>query len=277
MSRKIVISLCAALAVFAFGTMTVEQASGATMKITGRSFKEGFLAIYGFPSAAVPKAEEPVGGGLGLNFGFGQNMLFKAGGGYNPSEPLSFTLKTSGLETKACDSWIGGTLMSNHTGKNAPLSFGIEFADFQCSKANTGALPQSYADTQDQKWISEICAPGAKECRPEPLHEVSGLEEATVKIEHVAFDLGPGIVVQGAVWGKWENGAAGKPPCIKLQNMPAAAPQDQNLMVSESNNAGVKVGEVASVVSGKACLFSANNDWVTQSEKTEPAIEIANE
>jgi hypothetical protein len=268
MSRKIVISLCAALALFAFGTMTVGQASGANMVVIQP--KESMLAIYGNP----PK-EGPVGWGLGRNFGFGQNMLFKAGGGIG--KPLFF--KIGALESKACVSEIGGTLMSNNTGKNNPLSFGIEFADFQCNKLNTGALVPAYADTQDQKWIAEICAPGALECRVEPLHNQKELEkEESVKVEHVAINVGPGLVLQGAVWGKWKNGAAGKPPCIELQSKPKEAPADQTLMVTQTNNpVEIPVGTVVTEVGGEACLLSANNDWVSQSEKTEPAIEILNE
>jgi hypothetical protein len=209
MSRKIVISLCAALAVFAFGTMTVGSASGANLRITKHFNKlESFLAIYGYPGTGV--GEMPVGAGLGLNFGFGQNMLFQGG-------PASFTT-AKGVKSESCEGFIGGTLMSNNTGVEKPLSFGIEFADFQCNNTSALGKASAYSDTQDQKWIAEICEPKARLCHPEPLHTVTELErgsgeEPTVKIEHVAIDVGPGLVVQGAVWGTWENG---KPPCIKL-------------------------------------------------------------
>jgi hypothetical protein len=266
MSRKIVISLCAALSVFAFGAMTIGSASGANLKITGA--KEGFLAIYGSP----PK-EGPVGWGLGRNFGFGQNLLFKAGGGYAASKPLLIEIAALGMTAKACDSWIGGTLLSNLTGANTPLSIDIQFADFQCS-TNAGGVPlPSYSDTSDRPWITEVCSPlaEAKKCKVDPLVSV---ESGEVKIEDVAFNLGPGLVVQGTVWGKWENGKEKEPPCIKLKAKPEGAGADQNLLVTQP---AALVGDAISKIEGRACLFSANNDWVSQSEKTEPSIEIANE
>jgi hypothetical protein len=278
MSRKIVISLCAALAVFAFGAMTV-SASGAEMKVKGAGAKEAFLAIYGYPGQssllAGEEKERPIGGGLGRNFGFGQNMLFQAGGG--KGSPLFFEIEIGGKKFKsiACDSFIGGTLMSNQTGKNNPLSFGIEFADFQCNKFGViGAevLTQSYADTQDQKWIAEICSPAAgKECKADPVIEG---EEGQVKIEHVAIDIGPGTTIQGAVYGKLKGGA---PPCIELKATPSKEAL-QNLVVTK----GLGVGTGVKNVGGTACLISANNDWYNQftngiTERTEPTIEVSNE
>lgn len=268
MSRKIVVSLCAALSVFVFGTMTAGQASGANMKIVNN---EGFLAIYGNPPATGP-----VGWGLGRNFGFGQNLLLKAGGAYPGTLPLSITFE-GGLKSKACDSYIGGTLMSNKTGVNNPLSLAIQFVDFECNTNNIGQRPQSYADTFDRSWITEICSPGAaaEACKTDPLIKKGGKGE--VKIEDVSFNLGPGVVVQGTAWGTWENGAAKVPPCITLKNPPEEAGANQTLIVTQTIAGAPAVGAKAEKVEGRACLFSANNDWVTQSEKTEPQIEIANE
>jgi hypothetical protein len=282
MSRKVLIGLCAALAVFAFGTMTVGSASGANMKIKGNS--PGFLAVYGFP-AAQNEAERPVGDGLGRNFGFGQNMLFQAGGGGNQHSPIGvapfFEINSAVgvIKSESCDAFVGGTLMSNRTGKDNPLSFSIQFADFQCTKAGLlgkEVLTQTYADTQDQHWITEICSPEAgATCKPDAV--IPGNAEGQVKIEHVALDLGPGLTLQGVAWGTWENG---KPPCIKLKNPPAAAVEkepDQTLIVTRSVTGAPAVGEKVKEVKGTFCLISANNDWYQQSEKTEPTIEIANE
>jgi hypothetical protein len=281
MSRKIVLSLCVALAVFAFGTMTVGSASGANLVVIQP--KEGMLAIYGYPGAnsLIEAKEAPVGQGLGRNFGFGQNMLFQAGGG--KGKPLFFEFEFGGklFKSESCDSFIGGTLMSNKTGKNNPLSFGIEFADFQCNKsgeATKEVLTSAYADTTDQKWITEICSPAAAaSCKADPV--IAG-EEGQVKIEHVAITVGPGLTVQGVVYGKWKNGAAGKPPCIEIKKSPSAEAL-QNLVVTQSA-AGITTGTGIKTVGGEACLVSANNDWYNQftngiTERTEPAIEILNE
>jgi hypothetical protein len=294
MSRKVLVGLCAALSVFALGTMTVGSASGANA-VVFQLPAEPLLAIYGWPGAnfigsrGPEQTERPVGQGLGRNFGFGQNMLFQAGGGspqHAPTgRPLFFEIEAGGAKfrSEACDSFIGGTLMSNRTGVNNPLSFGIEFADFQCNRfgkiAEAGekppaALVPAYADTQDQKWIAEICSPEAKkECKADPVIPGS---EGQVKIEHVAIEIGPGTTVQGAVYGKWKNGAAGggRPPCIELKKSESTEPL-QNLVVTKSSV--FPVGTGVTNVGGEACLISANNDWYQQSEKTEPEIAILNE
>lgn len=277
MSRKVLFSLCAALAVFAFGTMTVGQASGATLKIAGTNFKEGFLAVYGFPSqvnvpAGSEQTERPIGGGLGRNFGFGQNLLFKAGGGYIGTKPLKIELEGTGVKSEACDSFIGGTLTSNHTGKNNPLSISIQFSDFQCNKVG-GVKTSAFSDTSDRPWITEVCSPEVgTTCKPDPSVPAAGNAEGLVKIEDVSFELGPGTTVQGTVWGKWTQGAAKVPPCVEIKEPPTGG---TGLLVTKS--ASFLVGTKAKIIEGKACLFSANNDWVSQSEKEEPAIEIANE
>jgi len=252
--------LLAALALVAFAALTVGQASAATMK--NETSKLALLAIYGNPG--TNGATVPVGGGLGRNFGFGENMLFEASTEKKIGKSLEITL----LEkvAKAEDSYIGGTLMSNTTGENNPLSFGIQFVDFQDSTVG-GVLTQSYADTWDRHWISEICPTAAVKCRVDPLFE----DERSVKIEDVSFDLG-GIVVQGTVWGKWADGKAKEPPCIVLENKPAKAAADQTLIDTQ----GGVVGAAISNIAGTACLISANNDWYTVGAKSEPAITIEN-
>lgn len=273
-NRKSITGLCAALTIFAFGTMTVGEASGANM--LALQPKEPLLAIYGFPGAnSIEDNERPVGQGLGRNFGFGQNMLFQAGGG--KGRPLSITIAEA-FKTESCDSFIGGTLMSNRTGKGNPLSFGVEFADFQCNRAGEvkkEVLTAAYADTQDQKWIAEICSPeaAAKECKSNALIPATNEEKGQVTIEHVAIEIRPGLTVQGDVWGKWRSG---KPPCITL-NLPPASVTEQTLVVTKSVVPGLAVGTKVSKVEGEACLISANNSWYSQSEKSEPEITIANE
>ncbi|MGA2452171.1 MAG: hypothetical protein ABSG93_01520 [Solirubrobacteraceae bacterium] len=258
--------LLAALAVCAFAALTVGQASAATLKetVSGTAFQ----AIYGSPAYS---ATLPIGGGLGKNFGFGANMLFEADTFTKIGENLDIELEGK-IKAEASESFIGGTLSSNKTGENLPLSFVVQFCDFQDNTVS-GTATQSYCDTNDRPWISEICAPGAEKCRVDPLFEV-GATKANVKIEDVSFDLG-GVVVQGTVWGEWINGKAKECPMIKLVLPPAKAGADQNLIVtSPAADVGLKV--VA--VSGKACLISANNYWFSGQEKpSEPAIEITNE
>jgi len=250
--------LVAALAICAFAALTVGQASAANMKIVAKT--PGFLAIYGNPGTNGETV--PVGGGLGRNFGFGENMLFEA----NTTKEIGKNLKIElegGTTAEAKESFLGGTLMSNKTGENNPLSFAIQFADFQNNLVSGAATP-SYTDTFDRPWIAEICAPAAAEkaCKT----DAQFAEPATkggVKIENVSFDLG-GDIIQGTVWGKWANG---KPPCITLEKPPAASPT----LVGTQPAAivGVKVAKVE----GVACLISANNDYY---EGHKEEIEIEN-
>lgn len=254
--------LLAVVAVCAFAALTVASASGAVLRET--TTKTAFQAIYGSPSFSTT---QPIGGGLGRNFGFGENMLFCASTVQcKPSENLDIEIeKTSTEKAETAQTYIGGTLMSNKTGASNPLSFDIQFSDFQNNKVGTEAIP-SYSDTNDRPWISEICAPGAETCRVDPLFTV-GATKVNVKIEDVSIDLG-GTVVQGTVWGTWENG---KPPCIKLALPPEKAGANQNLIVTQSSV--FPVGSKVTAVSGKACLISANNNYYTGKE---PEIEISN-
>ena len=276
MRRKALTALCAALVVFAFGTMTVGHASGANMTVKGAA--EGFLAVFGSPPTTGP-----VGGGIAREVGFGQNMLFQASTGKIGAN-LSFTTP-GGVTSESCDSFIGGSLVSNKTGENNPLSVSIQFADFQCNKV-AGALTPAYASFQQyqQQWRTTICpkVEGAT-CKPDAI--IAGGAKGLVKIENVAIDIGPGaggapgIVVQGTIWGESESGAAGKPPCIKLTEPSKEASEkepDQTLIVTQSNSVAAKVGEKITTVKGQACLISANNNWYAQTEKSEPAIEILN-
>jgi hypothetical protein len=273
MRGPIRIILIAALAACAF-TALAGQASAAIMKSTNNP---AFLAIYGNPGASANSLTNgspvPVGGGLGRNFGFGENMVFRSKTkGANPS----FTLD-NGVVAESKDTYAAGTLMSNKTGKNNPLSFTVQFADFQNSVIiGVGAVP-SFADTSDRPWITEICPTeaNAPECQVDPQFKVSGTGEGrNVKIEDVSIDLGPGTVVQGTAWGKWEDGAAKVPPCIKLENPPKAVGGSENLFVTQATAGLSKVGEKTKTVQGKVCLVSANNDWY---EGEEPEIKITNE
>ncbi len=255
MKRKYLSASLAAIAALALASTFVGQASAALM---GRVGNTPFLAIYGSPGSNGA-ATLPVGGGLGRNFGFGENMLFRAGNG--SGKPLSITL--AGTVLRARDTFLGGTLMSNKTGANNPLSFAIQFVDFQDSFAGTAKDP-TYSDTSDRAWITEICAPGAESCRLDPLRTVAELEKDTVEAENVSFNVGPGIVVQGTVWGFWKNG---KPPCIELKPKPANATASQTLIETQGPN----VGAAIAAIKGELCLISANNDWYSvKAEAEEP-------
>jgi hypothetical protein len=259
--------LLAALAACAFGVLTVGSASAATMEDEATAM----LAIYGNPGSNG--AAIPVGGGLGRNFGFGKNMLFQACEGCTTAigKNLKITLENATKTvSEAKDSYIGGTLMSNKTGANNPLSFTIDFADFQFNTVAGSAVP-SYADTTDREWIAELCSPASTTCKTEPSFTGPAGE---VQISDVSFDLGPGVVVQGTVWGVWKNSPkAGEPPCIKLNNPPTGAPATSTLYETQGTEVGVKVEKTE----GEACLISANNDWyiVGGTSKT-PAITLAN-
>ncbi|HWY90391.1 MAG TPA: hypothetical protein VNY31_06935 [Solirubrobacteraceae bacterium] len=240
--------LLAAVAACAFGALTVGSASGALMK-AGTS---NLLAIYGNPGANG--AEIPVGGGLGRNFGFGENMLFEASSITTPAIGKNLKIKLAGKTAEARESFVGGTLLSNKTGEGNALSFAVQFADFQ-DNVVTEALTPSYADTYDRPWIAEICPlnEGKKECRIDPsLTEVAAAGR-TVKIEDVSFDLS-GTVVQGTVWGKWKPG---KPSCIALENKPAGAGADQTLIGTQP---AAVVGLAIEAIEGEPCMESANND-----------------
>jgi len=270
--------LLAALAACAFGALTVGSASAATMEKIVGTVHTDFLAIYGNPG--TNGATVPVGGGLGRNFGFGENMLFRACATCSPVVGANLKVEFAGpVVAEAKDSFVGGRLMSNQTGSNNPLSFKIEFVDFQNSAiAGVGAVP-SYADTSDRPWIAEICPPGTvgENCKTDAQF-TQGNKAAGVKIEDAAFDLniatGP-VVVQGTVWGTWENGIAGRAPCITLEKPAAGNP---TLAVTQTSTGGPAVGALATGVGGKACLISANNDWynIKTGEKEEPEIIIKN-
>jgi hypothetical protein len=266
MFKKRLISLIAlAGLVCAFAGLSVGQASAATLQKTVGETKTAFLAIYGNPPATVP-----VGGGIGRNFGFGENMLFVASTTNKPGTNISIELGT--LKAESADAFLGGTLMSNKTGKNTALGFSIQFVDLQ---DNTPVA--AFTDTADRPWIADICPELAttKECKVDPrgTEAALGAPESSVKIENVSFDLGPGTVVQGTAWGKWENGAKEKPPCITL-NLPPEKVKEETLYETQ----GESVGTAIKAISGKACLTSSNNDWyAVGTAKEEPAITIANE
>jgi hypothetical protein len=268
--------LLAALAVCAFGALTIEQASAAVLQKTVAGVKTPFLAIYGNPG--TNGASVPVGGGLGRNFGFGENMLFRACGGCSPAVGVNLAITLGTTTAEAHDSYVGGRLMSNQTGENNPLSFKIEFVDFQDSLLGSGLTP-SYADTSDRPWITEICSPAAAEsaCKTDAQF-TEPIKKGGVKIEDVSFDLklptGP-EVVQGTVWGEFKNGTAGNPPCVKLALPAAGVP---TLVVTQMSTGGPAVGTPIAAIKGTACLISANNDWykISTLEKEEPEITLDN-
>jgi hypothetical protein len=266
--------LIAALAACTF-TALARQASAAIMKSTANP---AFLAIYGNPGASANSPTNgspvPVGGGLGRNFGFGENMVFRSKTKGSPNFVLE---PENGVIMESKDTYVGGTLMSNKTGKNNPLSFTVQFADFQNSVINAAGAVPLFADTSDRPWIAEICPTeaNAPECQVDPLFKVSGTGEGrSVKIEDVSIDLGPGTVIQGTAWGKWEDGAAKIPPCIKLETPPKAVGGSENLFVTQATAGVSKLGEKMKKVAGRICLVSANNDWY---EGEEPEIKITNE
>jgi hypothetical protein len=261
--------LLAALAACALGALTAGSASAAYMKEAGVT--PGFLAIYAFPGANN-EAERPVGAGIGRNFGFGENMLFRASTPAEVGKNLKITVLGKTLEAR--DSYLGGTLMSNRTGANRPLSLAIQFVDFQASQTGTEAIA-SYADTHDRPWIGEICSPAAEESKCKTDDQFTEpVKKGGVKIENVSIDLGPGLVVQGSVWGEWKNGAAKKAPCISLK-LPAAG--NPTLVVTQVTGE-TEIGKAITAIEGEACLISANNNWYHAGTViNEPAIEITNE
>ena len=260
--------LLGGLAVCAFAMLTVGQASAATLKENGGG---AFLAIYGSPSLSEV-AGKAIGSGLGRNFGFGENLLFQAC--TKCTTPVGTNLNIElegGVVAEAGDSNMEGTLTSNKTGANVPLGLTIQFVDLQKSTL-AGVVTPSYSDTNDRPWITEICAPASVTCKTDPLFTGPA---GGVKIEDVSVDLG-GTVVQGTLWGIWENGTAVAPPCIKLEKPPAGAGANQNLIVTQSSV--VAVGTKVIKYSGKACLISANNNYwkLKAGEEKTPLVEIEN-
>jgi hypothetical protein len=273
MRGSIRIIMLAALATCAFGALVVTSASAAVIETSTNKFQ----AIYGNPG--VNSETLPVGGGLGRNFGFGENMLFTANA-TSPRAVVSITLATAPETTvTSAEADIGATLMSNKTGENHPLGLSIQFVDLQNSKSGTTSVPW-YADTSDRPWITEVCSTAAVngKCKPDSQSGAAANEGANageVVIQDASFALtnvpgvtGP-VVVQGTVWGTWEGT---KPPCIKLHNPPAnpSGVTSENLYVTQP---AALIDTKVHAISGTACLVSANNDWFSG---TEPAITITN-
>jgi hypothetical protein len=152
-------ALPAALAACALGQLVAGSASAAVLGQLGNT---PFIAIYGNPDTNGT-ATLPAGGGLGRNFGVGENMLFRAnttaGSGKN------IAIKLGGIQVESTDTYIGAMLMSNKTDKDNPLGFAIQFVDFQNTEAEGIGENQRYSDSSDRPWIGEICAPGAEGCR----------------------------------------------------------------------------------------------------------------
>ncbi len=276
MTRKYLFALAAACALLALGIGSVGQASAAEIRDEG--VKAPLLAIYGEPAA---NAAQPIGGGLGRNFGFGENILFEACSSAaticsrKTGENLSLTV--GGVPLVAGDTYVGGTLQSNKTPEferggvkhESPLGFTLQFSDFQDSTAG-GALTAAYSDTSDRPWIVTICGSKAT-CQVGPRE---GEEKAfLVKVEDVSFNVGPGVVVQGTVWGEWVNSRkAGEPACIKLLEKPPANAQTtfENLYETQ----GANVGAAAEKIKGEVCVISANNNYYGTEAATQHQIVI---
>jgi hypothetical protein len=261
--------LVAAVAVSALATAFVGNAFAANLVESSTS---GLLAIYGTPGSNA--AELPVGGGLARNFGFGQNMLFQAGNGVGTAVAITLN-NTAKTKEETGDATIGATLTANKTGANNPLGLAIQFADFQDSTLSW------YSDTYDRPWLVNVCSPAeGTKCKTDPLFNTP---LGSVKIEDVSFDLGPGTVIQGTIWGKWVNGSAKVAPCITLEaGPPENAGANQTLIVTQVSKtleeAGIKVGTKSQTIQGKFCLISANNAWYkVGTSSSEPALTITNE
>jgi len=271
MLKKRLIGVVPLLAVAAamFGVAT--PSASATV-VTNVTETKNLLAIYGNP--ANNGEVVPVGGGLGRNFGFGENILFCASTTHcKSSENLSINL--GGAVLLAGETWIGGTLMSNKTPNvtikevvhQSPVSFAIQFVDFQENKVNTASAP-AYADTFDRPWITEICGKEAS-CNVDAREGGAGAH--LVEIQDVSFSVNAPtepIVVQGTVWGEWVNSTKlGEPSCIKLREPPEKLKVD-TLVETQ----GPAVGTLAKEPTGKACIVSANNDY-TEAKLNQITIE----
>lgn len=131
MFSKRPLALVIGLALLSLELGVAGPASGA---LIGQPANSPFQAIYGSPG--TNKLAIPVGGGLGRNFGFGENMLFEASTEKKIGKNFEITLGEKEKEKEKStseDVYIGGTLQSNKTGENNPLGFAIQFADFQDS------------------------------------------------------------------------------------------------------------------------------------------------
>jgi hypothetical protein len=270
LKKRLVSLVVAALAVFGLAAVMVSQASAATVE--NKTKARALIAIYGNPGSNEEKT--PVGGGLGRNFGFGENMLFEACEKCTTAVGTNLSFEFETTKAVAKESYIAGTLMSNKTGENNPVSFAIQFADFQDSEVTGVGAVASYADTFDRPWIAEICGneEGTK-CKPTPQKEILGEAKGLTKIENVSINLGPGFVVQGTVWALWGNG---KPPCLTLTTPPAFKETEfDTLYVTQTTTGFPAVGTRLKAIAGKACLISANNDWYSAgTEKEENEIVI---
>lgn len=262
--------LVAALVVCPLIALTVGQASAATLKESGGS---AFLAVYGNPGANG--ATGPVGGGLARNFGFAENLLFQACSACTIAVGEDVSLTIGGTANEVQDTEVGASLTSNKTGEGNPLSAAIQFIDFQ-----DGTLA-GYTDTYDRPSIMLVCSTKSEKgkCKTDPSFNTPA---GSVKIEDVSIALGAPekiTVLQGTVWGKWENGEAKKAPCIKLELPPEGAASDQTLIQTEATGGIGAVGDKITALKGKVCLVSANNSFykISGTVSSEPAIEIANE
>jgi hypothetical protein len=257
-------SVACVLAVCVGGSGTSQSASAATLS---RAAEESFLAIYANPGAAGNTA--PVGGGEARSFGYGENMMFEASSQKGIGESLVIDIASRFEDIE--DTIFGATLQSNKTGTGVPLGLAFQFVDGQ-----DAGVPL-YSDTGDHRWMASICGvkeEGQKECRVSPTVKESESPGDTVKIEDVGLRYG-GNVIQGTMWGKWQNGRSKVAPCIRLE-LPPEGENQNGLVVTQGNGLGV-VGTAVSL-KGEMCLVSAGNEWfAVGGAEEEPAITVTNE
>jgi hypothetical protein len=253
------ISLSTLAVVCVLAVSLVGQASAAKLENTTTAL----LAVYGSPGASGTTL--PVGGGLARNFGFGENMLFQATA-TAPGEQIEFTL--GGVVFGVQNTYLGATLKSNSTGANNPLGLSFQFVNLGHVTIG-GTATAVYTDTSDGAWTTDLCPPASTTCKTDPNFTGPAGE---VQINDATFDVGPGTVVQGPIFGVWSNGTTTTPSCIKLNLPPTGAAADQTLTVTSSSI--FPVGTKITAIKGKACLISANNDYYPGST---PALTIANE
>src|SRR5580704_11310582 len=180
MKRKFLSALVASLALVALGLLSVGSASASTME--NKTAASALLAMYGSPEVNLEAV--PGGGGLGRNFGAGENMLFQGDTAAKVGKNLG--LSVGGVALEAGDTYLGMTLMSNKTPETSPVGALAEFVDFQESKAN-GALVPTYTDTADRGWVLSICGKAAT-CKVDA--RAGGAGAHLVKLEDVTFAVG---------------------------------------------------------------------------------------
>ncbi len=209
--------LLAAVAVCAFAVVAVGSASADT--IGSPPATNPFVAFLGVPRANL---------GAALDFGIGENMVFRGGTASGVAETNNVSITLEGVTDECKDAIAAGTLVSNSTGgSDAPIGFDIQSVNFQKCTVGATSAP-TFSDTKDNVWRArfKLAAEGST-------------------IEGIVVDVG-GKLLRGSVAATWKNGAAEKPPCVELKKILTLATDP---------------GEVKpTAISGKLCLISSNND-----------------